>query len=186
MGRVIGNILTKGFSGKIGDEIVFRQVKGRTFMGKRPAKHSTKTFAQAQQQGTFKKAVYYARTLLLDATARAYYTNIAKATGMRSAYNAAIKDYMTTPQIAAIYTDNYKGVPGNPIYIEANQNLKIKSLTVTITTATNVLIESGEAVPDQGQWMYITQQPNAVIAGTTISVTAKDRPGKIATLHKVL
>jgi hypothetical protein len=78
MGSVKENLLTKGFSGRIGDEIVFRQVGGRTQFAKRPRKRTTLTPNQSAHRDAFLKAVYYAKSVLLDPVAKAEYQSLAK------------------------------------------------------------------------------------------------------------
>jgi hypothetical protein len=186
MGSVKENLLTKGFSGRIGDEIVFRQVGNRTMFAKRPRKRSTLTPGQTAHQQQFQNAVYYAKSALMDPAAKSVYQDMAKEANLRSAYNAAVTDFLKEPKIASVYTDNYKGVAGAVLFIAAVDMFKIQSVIVTIKRADGTVIETGQAVRDQENWKYVTTQPNASIPGTKIIVQAKDRPGKQATFEKVL
>jgi hypothetical protein len=186
MGNVQDNLLTKGFSGKIGDEIVFRQVGNRTLFAKRPRKRAGLTPNQETQQARFRDAVFFAKTMLLDPAIKEEYQNLAKQFNLRSAYNAAVTDFLKEPQIALVYTDNYKGVAGNVLFITAVDDFKIKTATVTLLRADNTVIETGPALAEQGQWKYITTQANAQVAGTKVVITAKDRPGKETTFEKVI
>jgi hypothetical protein len=108
MGNVQENLLTKGFSGKIGDEIVFRQVGNRTLFAKRPRKRSSLTPNQVTHQARFRDAVFFAKTMLLDPVLKEEYQSLARQFNLRSAYNAAVTDFLKEPQIALVYTDNYK------------------------------------------------------------------------------
>lgn len=186
MGNVKDNLLTKGFSGKIGDEIVFRQVGNRTLFAKRPRKRTSLTANQEVQQSRFRDAVFYAKTVLLDAAMKTMYENLAKQFNLRSAYNAAVTDFLKEPKVAFVYTDNYKGEVGNVLFITTVDDFKIKTLTVTLMRADNSIIETGEAIAEQGQWKYVTTQVNAAIAGTKLTILAKDRPGKETTFEKVM
>jgi hypothetical protein len=132
MGKVKENLLTKGFSGRIGDEIVFRQVKNRTVFAKRPRKSTIITPNQVSQRELFAKAVVFAKTMLLDPAIRADYQNRARQAGLASAYSAALTDYLKAPKINAIDTDYYKGAVGDVIWIVALDDFKIQRLTVTI------------------------------------------------------
>ena len=97
MGQVKENLLTKGFSGRIGDEIVFRQVGNRTTFAKRPRKRNSVTTNQAAQQAQFKKAVYYSKSVLLDPALREEYQNLANEANLKSAYTAVVTDYLKQP-----------------------------------------------------------------------------------------
>jgi hypothetical protein len=186
MGLVKENLLTKGFSGRIGDEIVFRQVGNRTMFAKRPRKRTTLTPGQAAHQQQFQKAVYYAKSALLDPAVKAVYQSMANEASLRSAFNAAVTDYLKEPQIASVYTDNYSGEKGVVLFIATVDMFKIQNVIVTIKRADGTVIETGQAIRDQENWKYVTTQPNASVPGTKIIVQAKDRPGKQATLEKVL
>jgi signal peptidase I len=186
MGNVKENLLTKGFSGKIGDEIVFRQVGNRTMFAKRPRKRTTFTPNQATQRTIFRDAVLFAKAALLDPATRAEYNDVAEAFSLRSAFNAAITDYLKHPEIALVYTNSYKGEVGNVIFILAKDAFKVKSATVTLQRADGTLIETGPAVAEQGQWKYIATQANDPVAGTRVIVNVKDRLGKETNDEKVL
>lgn len=185
MGKVKENLLTKGFSGRIGDEIVFRQVGNRTLFAKRPRKRTSIAPSQQAQRDFFSKAVVFAKTMLLDPLIRADYQNRAKLAGLASAYSAAVTDYLKAPKINSIDTDYYKGAVGDIIWIIALDDFKLQSMTVTLQRADGSVIESGAAVLQEGRWKYIATQANA-IAGTKVLVVATDRPGKQAQLEKVL
>lgn len=183
MGKVKENLLTKGFSGKIGDEIVFRQVGNRTLFAKRPRRRIGST--STPQRDLFAKAVVFAKTMLLDPAIRADYQNRAKLAGLASAYSAAVTDYLKAPKINSIDTDYYKGAVGDVIWIIALDDFKLQSMTITLQRADGSVIESGLAILEEGRWKYVATQANAE-AGIKIIAVATDRPGKEAHLEKVL
>lgn len=185
MGKVKENLLTKGFSGKIGDEIVFRQVGNRTMVAKRPRKSTIVSPKQQPQRDLFAKAVVFAKTMLLDPAIRADYQNRAKLAGLASAYSAAVTDYLKAPKINSIDTDYYKGAVGDVIWIIALDDFKLQSMTVTLQRADGSVIESGLAILEEGRWKYVVTQANAE-AGIKVIAVATDRPGKEARLEKVL
>lgn len=184
MGKVKENLLTKGFSGKIGDEIVFRQVGNRTLFAKRPRKRLITE--PTPQQELFAKAVVFAKTMLLDPAVRADYQNRAKLAGLASAYSAAVTDYLKLPKIDSIDTDYYKGAVGDIIWVIALDDFKLQTMTVTLFRADGSEIESGAAVLENGRWKYVAQQAHADLPGTRVVVTATDRPGREAQLEKEL
>lgn len=186
MGIVKENLLTKGFSGKIGDEIVFRQIDGTTRFAKRPRKRTTLTPNQAAKQEKFTAAVFYAKASLLNETTRAAYVELAKLANLKSAYTAAVLDYLSEPTIALVHTDAYKGDEGDVIFILGEEHFKLHQVEVTITLANGTVVESGAATRQENDWMYVATQANAAVAGSKIVVKAKDRIGKESTFEKVL
>lgn len=185
MGKVKENLLTKGFSGRIGDEIVFRQVKNRTLFAKRPRRSTIVSPNQLPQRELFSKAVVFAKTMLLDPLIRADYQNRAKLGGLASAYSAAVTDYLKAPKINSIDTDYYKGAVGDVIWIIALDDFKLQTVTVTLQAPDGSVIESGAAVLEEGRWKFIATQATALV-GVKVTVTATDRPGKEARLEKAL
>jgi hypothetical protein len=186
MGQVKENLLTKGFSGRIGDEIVFRQIGGRTMFAKRPRKRDTFTPGQAAHRAQFQKAVFYSKSVLQDPAVRAEYVAVAKEANLKSAYTAVVTDYLKEPKIASVFTDNYKGAAGEVIFIAPVDVFKIKQVSVTIIRADGSVIETGAAVREDQNWSYVTKQPNPSIAGTKFVIKASDRPGKQTTFEKVI
>lgn len=186
MGQVKDNVATKGFSGKLGDEFVFRQSGGRTMFAKRPRKRTTISENQQKQAGVFRDAVFYAKAALLDPIARAEYAALAKQYGLRSAYNAAVTDALKRPEVTYIYTERYSGKVGDVLFATMANDFKVKSLTVTVQRADGTVIETGPATPAENQWQYVVTQANAVVPGTKVIALATDRQGRMSTLEKVL
>jgi len=186
MGIVKNNLATKGFSGGLGDEFVYRQIKDRTFFAKAPRKRSVITPGMEAAKARFQEAVYYAKTVLMDPAIREDYATRAKEAGLGSAYQAALTDFLKAVKIASFNTDSYQGNIGNPIYIQAADDFKIQQLTVTLQRADGTVIESGAAVRQQTGWLYQATQANATRAGTKVIIQAKDRPGKQVTEERIL
>jgi hypothetical protein len=186
MGIVHENDITKGFSGKFGDDIVFRQIGGRTFFAKYPRKSSVVTPAMKAARSRFQKAVNFAQTMLLDPAIRQDYARRAKEAKLRNAYSAAVKDFLKELKIAAVYTDGYQGKAGDPIFIGAVDDFKVQRLSVTLQRADGSVIESSDAVRVQGGWQYNAMQANATRAGTKVIIQARDRPGRQVTEERLL
>lgn len=186
MGIVKQNLLTKGFSGKIGDEIVFRQIGSATHFAKRPRKREVLTPGQAAHQEVFRAAIYYAKAILLDPAAKAAYETWAQSTNLKSAQIAAVTDYLKQPKIARVHSDSYQGAIGNVIFIVGEDHHKLYKVEVTIKRADGTVVETGEAIRQEQDWKYVATQANAAVAGSTIVINAKDRPGKEVTFEKVL
>jgi hypothetical protein len=96
MAQVSDNMLTSGLRGKIGQLIVFRVMRGKTFASRAPCKpdKSKETPAQRQTRTTFKAASQWAKQVLRDPEQRRYYQACATRWELPNAYTAAIKVYM--------------------------------------------------------------------------------------------
>lgn len=180
MGRVKDNLLTKGFSGRIGDEIVFRQMGNQTFFSKRPRKRETCTPNQKAYRSKFQQASYYARTVQIDPFQRAQYAKAAKQAGLNSAYAAALKDYLVDPKIVSINITGYGGNTSDAITFIALNDFKIIEAVVTIRNSDDAIIETGKALFSDRGWVYLIKQASTLLTANTITVTIKDRLGKTA------
>ncbi len=91
MARSKDNVVTKGASGAIGTEVVFRTINGETFMSKYPDMSEVIfSVKQVKNQERFTDAVKFATSIFHDPVKRnAYDLN-----GQISVYHAALKDYM--------------------------------------------------------------------------------------------
>lgn len=180
------NFATEGLSGTY-KQVVFRQRAGETIVGKRPKfKKGTKTAAQQGITSTFKKAVIYAKSILADAAIKAAY--LVKARPGVSAFNIAIADFFTLPEIGEINSSGYNGQVGSTLVAEVTDDFKVASVKVQIQKEGGGLIEEGEAslLPDGLNWMYVSTVANANVTGTKVSFTATDLPGHSITQLKTL
>jgi hypothetical protein len=186
MGIIKENLATKGFSGRLGDEFVYRQINNRTFFAKRPKKRTKITANMEAAQGRFQQAVYFAKTMMIDPDLRAYYAARYQEAGRTNAYQAAITDFMKALKITSVNTDCYQGNVGDPIYVMVADNFKIQELAVTLQRAGGTVIESSLAVREGTGWRYVATQANAMRPGTKVVIRAKDRPGKQAVEERIL
>jgi hypothetical protein len=101
MATVTNNVLVDGMSGKFGRSLVFRTMRGKTFVSALARKPNKKKESEVQRNTriTFKQAAEWAQNVLLDAEKKAYYKQRAKALKLPNAYTAAITDYMRKPKI---------------------------------------------------------------------------------------
>jgi hypothetical protein len=175
-----------GMSGKLGKLLVFRQRGGKTLAASIPNRSAAFTEEQLEIQSKFKEAATWARGILKNAENRKFYSSLA--TGGQSAFNMAIADWFTDPEIKEIDTIDYTGAIGSIIKIEVIDIIKVQSVKVSITTASGTLLEEGSAVFDANnqQWMYAAVQNNATTAGSIIKATATDKPGNSHSLEKVV
>jgi hypothetical protein len=97
MAQVSDNMLTTGLRGKVGQLLVFRVMRGKTFASHAPRKpdKSKETEAQRQTRSNFREASRWARVVLRDSLKKKYYQERARKWKVPNAYTAAIKEYLS-------------------------------------------------------------------------------------------
>lgn len=108
MATVANNSLMKGLRGTFGNQLVFRQMNGKTLVapkGRTPDRKK-ETPAQRNTRSTFKQATQWAHHVLQDPKQKEYYQQRAKALKLPNAYTAAITDYMRKAKVEKVETDN--------------------------------------------------------------------------------
>jgi hypothetical protein len=185
MARTKTNIITREFSGKLGDQVVFRQLDGMTVLANIPARRKTKpTGRQAETCDRFSMAINYARNIVKDPEMKAAYK--ARAGKRVSANNMAIRDFLSPPVVKEIDTSAYQGLSGQKIRISATDDFKVKLVTVTITDTEGKKLESGScAVGLSGfSWYYTAQTDLAGSLPLIITAMAWDIPGNTGSMTK--
>ena len=126
----------------------------------------------------FKRCIRYTQTI----TSEQYAMYAAKAKAGQTAKNVAFMDAYYPPEVTAITTGGYSGLPGELIRIEATDNIRVTGVRVEIRTGAGKLVESGEAADDGSgeNWTYRTTAVNPALPGSTITATARDHPGNLA------
>lgn len=188
MAIVSNNLALQGLSGMFGRKMVFRQVFGRTIVAVAPAPPAGPGSAGQQKcRNGFRDASRYAKAILLNPEYKALYASIAKPRHL-TAYNAAVSDYLTPPQIHGIDASGYRGHTGDAIRIYATDNVKVTAVEVSITAPDGTRIEAGSALlqPGQAYWQYQATAHRAGLPGTRITVTASDLPGNRVTAGYIL
>ena len=176
-----------GMSGKLGNLLVFKQWYGRTIAAKRPRKFSGIVSAnQLAIRDRFQQANAYAQAAITDPTTKEAYKNYT--TPGQSAFNLALADFFTAPTINDIITDLYTGKVGDKIKIAAVDDFMVKTVSVVNAKADGTLVEQGAATADADgmHWWYTATIANAALAGTKVTVTAKDLPANVTVLDKNL
>lgn len=179
MGNIKLNALVEKASGRVGSNLVLRTRGKRTILatkGDAPKEISEK---QKLVRERFRLAAMYAKAALKNPETKTAYEDLVKDQEFMSAFTAAVKDYLKPPQIAAVTLDGYTGQPGSFIQISPSDDFKVIGVTVKITAPDGTVIESGNAVVEDGagEFKYIATQVNAALPGTKITITATDRPG---------
>jgi hypothetical protein len=182
MGKIANNRITSSFSGQLGDDVVFRQVGNKTFFARKGVNSKPPTPAQTGNRNLFASAQNYASQILEKPKYSEWYSIVAKVNGLRSAQIAAVKDFMSKPEIDSINTKSYRGAVGDVIHVKPKMLLKIEKMTVTIYSGDGSLLESGEATKSELNWKYHATASNAQIEGSRVAVVAYDRFKKSCTV----
>jgi hypothetical protein len=186
MGKIVNNIVTSSFSGQLGEDLVFRQVGNKAFFAKKGVNAKPPTAAQRGNRHLFAIAQNYASGILEQPKYSEWYSIVAKVNGLRSAQIAAVKDFMSKPEIDSINGKSYRGIVGDVIHIKPKMLLKIEKMTVTIYSGDGALLESGEATKNELNWKYDATVSNAQIEGSRVVVVAYDRLEKSCTVVQYL
>jgi hypothetical protein len=104
MATITNNILIDGMSGKFGDALVFRTMRGKTFVSAPARKPNIREESAAQRNTrvTFREAAHWAQAILLNPEKKAYYLQRARKLKLPNAYTAAITDYMRKPKVVKL------------------------------------------------------------------------------------
>jgi hypothetical protein len=188
MAKIKNNVLLRGASGMLGQQIVYREVNGQLIMANRPKKSGVLTAQQIIAKENFLQASLYAKGQVADPLSKAEYeTGISDK--CNSAYAVALTDYLKAPVIHTVETTGYSGKIGENVAIKATDNFKVTSVYVEIWSAANVMIEQGNATLDATNivfWNYKTTALNVVLPGSTLVIKAKDKANNITTITVVL
>jgi hypothetical protein len=178
MAKQTRNVVTHGLSGKIGDLLVFRQVKGKTIVSNVPNHSQKVSDKQEAHRLRFQQAVIYAQAALASPTTGAVYQTAAK--NGRQPFNVAVADFFNAPDVNHIDLKDYSGSVGDTITVSVSDDVSVQSVEVAIYHADGSLVESGAAVNKLGSlWVYTVTQDNTQTAGNKIIITASDLPGNI-------
>ena len=179
MAKVHNNIFVRGLRGSVGGQFVMRKTpSGKTIIANKPEFDETREFTAAQmaQQDAFKKAIGYAK----GAKTQPVYVKLAKGTDA-SAYNLAMKDWFSQPEILDINTDGWTGGIGHTIRIRAQEDIRVASVRVAIHQDGNIL-EQGEATPSETDgllWEYVTTTNLMGTPNLQLEASAFDLPGNV-------
>ncbi len=185
--KIKKNIVTQGFSGTLGNRIIFKTRGNKTFVSKYPAKKRGKPSATQQRNSQkFAEAVQYARQAIADPVLKQAYTE--KLKDNQSAFNRAMVDFFRSPVILSADHNGYNGQPGSIIDIRAYDDFQLAGVRVDIFNAAGILLEQGNAVAgkDALSYRYITTILHEQIAGNRITITATDLPGNTTVMEIVI
>jgi hypothetical protein len=177
MAKATLNPMFEGVSGAIGD-LIFREVRGRTVISRRPIFASELTENQIQHRERFNQAVAYSRSALADPDLRPMYEAGAKSRNI-PLFAAPVADFFNEPVIHTVNVFGYSGNVGDTITVRASDDFGVVRVLVALSDDQGGPIENGEAVetsPGSGEWVYTaTMQSSQPLVN--VQVVAQDRPG---------
>ena len=180
MAKIGDNIVTTGFSGKLGNLLVFRNRGGKTIVSKAPQKKEQEpSEVQEQHQLRFQEAILYAKAAIADPAQKEAYK--ASAEKGQSAYNVAVADFLNAPKINEINLSQYTGQPDSYIQVRAVDDFKVTEVSVTILNSDGSEVEHGmaELQPGSVWWKYTATTVNESLVGDKIIVRVSDIPGNL-------
>ena len=157
---IANNALWKGARGSL-DGLVFQSVGDkvivRTKAEYKKVPVEKQSWRQQMTRRNFKDAAAYAISVTRwNREKKAYYAKKAKIIGVRSAYSAAISDYMRGLTIESVDTSRYTGKVGGKVKVTVRKkDFAAKEVNVTLKSGAGEVIERGKAVMDSnGAWVY--------------------------------
>ncbi len=188
MGIVKENNFTRGISGKVSHDMVFRSQRGNTVLYVNPKRRAGFTLKQQEAQVRFKEATLYGKRILKDIVLRAEYQELGNRQGSNNAYQAAVGDYLSKPVVSYIDAVGYSGKVGDAITVRAVDDFEVMSVRVSIFNADGTLLETGLALPEENgiEWVFLATVANTNVVGSKLEVTATDRPGNKTTREQEL
>src|SRR5690606_26945800 len=102
---------------------------------------------QKELRRLFAKSIVYAKKCLENPLVMEIYQKVAR--GNQTAFNVAMKDAMTPPELSNLRTDGYTGAAGQQIIVEAIDNVRVAGVSFQLISSDGTLLESGAAIQDE-------------------------------------
>jgi hypothetical protein len=183
MSKVTYNPAVQHLHGAVG-KMVFKELYGDDIVAVKPDQvNQPNTPAQQQQRELFRQGARYAKNVMADPQAKIPYVTKAKAMRARP-FALAVKDYLTPPKVDAIDLSQYNKHVGDPILIQAHDDLEVTSVDVVIKDQNQAPVETGTATLDaaSGAWKYVATMDATSKTSVTATAVAHDHPGHTGTL----
>ena len=166
MAKVIDNILVRGLSGKLGNQVVIRRLRdGRTIVCNKPDFSNRKlSKGQKKHHKRFQAAAAYAHEA---SRANPIYAKLAEGT-MKNAYNVALGDWFHPPVVQRLERG------GKTVRIQVTDDVMVAGVQVMILDKKGKVIEKGEGIRGKGDWWeYVPGADGQVV------VEARDLAGNV-------
>jgi hypothetical protein len=180
MANVLFNPIMEQIRGKIG-ELVFRRFENRIIIARKAdLSGHVPTAGQVEVRERFRGAAKYANNVMADPARRALYEPVAAKRGdpLRM---VIMTDYLNPPEVDAISVADYHGSIGDPVVVQATDDIAVTGVTITIRDAADAVIEQGAATLADGQWTYRATVAVPVGQEVMVIATATDRAEQVAT-----
>jgi hypothetical protein len=174
MKKIDSNMLINGFQGSF-DKIVFKKVRGKLVISRKPEFTRPATEKQLAQREYFTDASDYGKLAEKDPQLRAYYAPVAKKRQI-TVYAAAMSDFLSKPKIRSLDVSAYKGQVGDTIEIVTADNVGVVAVQVRISDGDKDL-ETGAAVEGKPRHWTYTAKNRLSLPILDVIVTARDFPG---------
>jgi len=187
MTKTRDNSLTMNYSGKYGNQFVYRTREDMSILAKKPKKSKNPpTVSQSETRVRFQEATIWAKKALQDPDILAVYA--ARAKGMKTPYILAVTNHMHPPVVKEIITEEYTGEIGSAIGVKVLNNFYINGVMVKITDASGTLVEQGPCTLDPFGviWGYTATKEITNLTGVVITAVAKDYPKHTGSLSVTL
>jgi hypothetical protein len=149
MATITNNPLINGLHGKFGRAMVFRTMRGKTFLsalGRKPDKEK-ESAAQRNTRTTFRDATQWARNILHDPEKKKYYQQRAKALGLPNAYTAALTDYMRKPNVVKTQRRN------TITYSISKRGFAVRHVQTVVNETTEAAPQKVVTKQENGHWL---------------------------------
>jgi hypothetical protein len=180
MAKVTENDITRGISGALTKDLIFRRdPSGDTVVYKKPKKKAAPSEGQIAVVQKFSLGADYAAAELSDPVLKAEYVAFAAEKGIKDVRKMIMTDYLRNPVVELINPEGYNGVVNDSILIKAKAEYKVVSVFVEIIRPDGTIAESGQAVAAQRFFNFEYKAKTAIanFAGYKVKATATGKPG---------
>jgi hypothetical protein len=181
MAKIKGNLLLEGVSGKIGNQLVLKRVRGGgTILAKKPTFGADRNFSAKQlaSQQAFREAAAYGTEMKQEPLYLALAAGTAK-----TGYNIAMGDWLNPPQILEIDLGGWGGAAQDLIRMRVQDDVMVTGVRVEISDETGAILESGPATEAGALWWeYRVGQP--LSGELRVTVSASDLPGHVTQMSQ--
>ena len=170
MSKVRSNVLVRGVSGKLGNQVVFRILRDGSTVMCLPPDFSNRKLSKDQKEHheRFREAAAYAK---VAAQRQPIYAELAAGT-LKNAYNIALSDWFHSPKIHRVELE------GGAVRVHASDNVRVASVKVVVLNEEGLVLEKGEAIPvDELWWSYAPHTP--LEGKPKVEVEARDLAGNV-------
>src|SRR6266542_4065667 len=157
MAKVQNNVIVRGLSGAIGQQVVLRRMRDGSTVAAKIQDFSKRKFSREQKghQSRFRQAAMYAKAA---AQKHPIYTKLTEGT-LKNPYNVALSDWFNPPVIHKVERENVC------IRIWASDNVMVTRVQVTVLDEEGGIRERGEGVRGEGdKWDYVSNAAGKVMA----------------------